>query len=685
MVKFVLCDPSISGTGGHYLEYAVRVLEAARKQGFQPCLAVNTAFDGAVLDVPVVKAFRYDIWGEVPTRKKRPLGPRTAIDARLIRYYRSRFASLWAAVKDLTGLEHYNRHTGGAGLSLRWMNRMAAVRAQVAAQLVEDRLAGKLDEFNEGEILIHEAYIAAALCLRPKSRDIPISETPNVLISMGLKNVCANQFASALSSVVDDFSLSSEDFIFLPTMSWTDLSGLKQFCRKQKHCPELHLLFRRNIFRNYADEWQAQGFDVHELSHLFANVARGNSENKIFCYTDTVPLTAQYEELGSGPFIPLPIPAPQVRSPRRKAGEEICIAYLGDARVEKGFQYLPALVRAARDSLWRSRVVFDVQCYLPEGSSPVDMLQTIENLKRLEGPHLRLHFGALSADGYNKAIERSDAILIAYDRNNYSARSSGIFIEALCSGRPVIATGGTWMSALADSLSDMRFEELISKHVGATPIPAARLKWQTVQGEVFPGAPSQKSRRLALSSRDVACTVLRIPTRATHLIMKFRHDTPIAGTYVNLHCVSRSENGGCLSDDFRAVGGHEADRIGTLFKVLPGQVDFWLGISNARGAAKSVLEDVEFVWVESDQPLEASIGGIYVNPDMPGGYEAGLIKAMFDLERDYPAYASSAAFARSVLSGTHNADRLVQDILQTSQAKAALTTNNYVMGFTDEH
>ncbi|MBP2161881.1 MULTISPECIES: glycosyltransferase [Asticcacaulis] len=685
MVKFVLCDPSIAGTGGHYLEYAVRVLEAARIQGFDPYLAVNAAFDGTVPDIPVVKPFRYDIWGEVPTRKKRPLGPRTAMDVKLLKYYKSRFASLWAAAKDPAALEHYNRHTGGAGVNWRWISRMVGVRSQVASRLVEDRLSGKLDELNDGEMLVHEAYIAAALCLKSKRPDVPVFEKSNALLSMGLKNVCANQFASALKFVVEEFALSEEDYIFLPTMSWTDLRGLQQFRRLQDRSPELHLLFRRNIFREYADKWQGQGFDVHELSHLFSQVAVCNADKKVFCYTDTVPLTAQYEELGSGPFIPLPIPAPEVRSPRRKSGQPIRIAYLGDARTEKGFQYLPALVRAVRDSLWRSRVVFDVQCYLPEGHSPVDMLQTIESLKRLQGPHLELHFGALSADGYSKAIERSDAILIAYDRGNYSARSSGIFIEALCSGRPVIATGGTWMSALADMLSDIRFDELISKHVGAAPIPGARLKWQTVQGEPFVGAPSQKSKRLTLSNREVACTILRVPSRATHLVLRFKNESPISGTYLDLHCVSRGENGNCLSEDVRAVGGHEADRIGTLFKVLPGQVDFWLGIGNARGATKSVMSDIEFVWVESNQPLEASVGGIYVNPDVPGGYEAGLIKAVFVLEQDYPAYAQSAAFARSILGGVHHADRLVQDILQASQAKAALTTNKYVTGFRDDY
>ena len=685
MVKFILCDPSITGTGGHYLEYAVRVLEAARKKGLEPGLAVNAAFDGFVADITVEKPFRYDIWGEVPTRKKRPLGPRTALDKKLLRYKCSRFGSVWEAVKDQPALEHYNRYSGGSAFELRWAKRLASIRDQVESRLVDDQVAGKLDEFNDTEMLLHEARVAAGLCLKADKTGAHKSKLTPALVSKGLKNVSALQFCSALGVVVDRFALSADDHIFLPTMSWTDLAGLQHFrARHKDRCPQLHLLFRRNIFRDYADRWQAQGFDVHELSHLFAQVASTNSDKKVFCYTDTVPLTAQYEELGSGPFVPLPIPAPQVRSPRRKDGDVVRIAYLGDARTEKGFQYLPALVRAVSGALWRSRVVFDVQCYLPEGHSPINMLENIESLKRLQGPHLDLHFGALSAGNYSRAIERSDAILIAYDQQNYSARSSGIFIEALCSGRPVIATGGTWMSALADSLSDVRFEELISSHVSSAPISAARLKWQTVSGEPFAAAPSQRLKNLVIRGRDAACTILRVPPRATHMVARFKNDSLPVGTYINLHCVSRGEGGAALVDDMRTVGGHEADRIAALFKVTPGQIDFWLGISNAQSLGKSVLTDLEIVWIESAEPLEASVGGLYVSENVPGGYEAGLIRAVFDLEQDYVAYARSAAFARSALSGIHQAERLLQEIMQTAHSKSALTSNKHVVGANNE-
>ena len=47
---------------------------------------------------------------------------------------------------------------------------------------------------------------------------------------------------------------------------------------------------------------------------------------------------------------------------------------------------------------------------------------------------------------YYKMLLESDVILMPYRRSTYFARSSGIFVDALAAGKPVVATQGTWMS-----------------------------------------------------------------------------------------------------------------------------------------------------------------------------------------------------------------------------------------------
>lgn len=61
--RFVLIDHSISGEGGHYLEYARHVLDAAFRQGFHPVLVTHESFGPTDLRWPVHRIYDLDAWG----------------------------------------------------------------------------------------------------------------------------------------------------------------------------------------------------------------------------------------------------------------------------------------------------------------------------------------------------------------------------------------------------------------------------------------------------------------------------------------------------------------------------------------------------------------------------------------------------------------------------------------------
>ena len=56
---------------------------------------------------------------------------------------------------------------------------------------------------------------------------------------------------------------------------------------------------------------------------------------------------------------------------------------------------------------------------------------------------------------YINCIMRSDAILLPYDPQQYGARSSGIFVEAIGCGKPVLAISGTMMAREVQSLGNV--------------------------------------------------------------------------------------------------------------------------------------------------------------------------------------------------------------------------------------
>ncbi len=47
MTKFILIDHSLDGVGGHYFEYALHILRAAERAGFEIWLATNRRFRGS--------------------------------------------------------------------------------------------------------------------------------------------------------------------------------------------------------------------------------------------------------------------------------------------------------------------------------------------------------------------------------------------------------------------------------------------------------------------------------------------------------------------------------------------------------------------------------------------------------------------------------------------------------------
>ena len=67
--------------------------------------------------------------------------------------------------------------------------------------------------------------------------------------------------------------------------------------------------------------------------------------------------------------------------------------------------------------------------------------------------------GALSSQDYLSQLLSADVILLPYDEETYRLKTSGIFIEAIAVGKPVLVTAGTWM---AHELKEFGLSEFIT-------------------------------------------------------------------------------------------------------------------------------------------------------------------------------------------------------------------------------
>jgi glycosyltransferase involved in cell wall biosynthesis len=163
--------------------------------------------------------------------------------------------------------------------------------------------------------------------------------------------------------------------------------------------------------------------------------------------TDSDRLRDLLEELTTLPIAVLPIPhvppaacdgvvQPSGRTRRCR------LVSLGSARDEKGiYEILDAIRILHRDGFGEAFHVV-LQCSEPTPN----VARAIAAFAAEHLPHCELLADTLGADAYYRQLHQSDVVLLPYWRSIYAARTSGVFMEALAAGKPVIATRDTWMS-----------------------------------------------------------------------------------------------------------------------------------------------------------------------------------------------------------------------------------------------
>jgi len=414
--KFVVVDQSICELGGHHYEYAVRVLAAAREDGFDARLVTNRRLSLSLRpDFPVLPIYRFGVWD-------RPL----RIGGLVIRSFPP---PGWIRI--------IRRLAFAAQQGVAWL----ASRSRIAPRTV-DRQSGRPASTRE--------------LLRPLTT--ALQSVGGGARFFGLNPTKILQFERDTLQMIAAIDLHAGDVVFLPTLSETELLGLG---RAISHCVPgdgigWHVLFRRPPAPARPPYADATDKMLAQLKKCFAAFDEATRGRRIRFYTDTELLTRQYNQLGVARFDTLPIPVPESftqRSDRLRAIDRVpTILYAGDARVEKGFQLLPALVA----DLYRAptaegppRFIIQSNFSVPGGEPTA--VQARRELQSFADNGVRLIDRPLPPDAYCAIFQASDISLIPYDPLEYRARSSGVFAESVAAGLATVVPAGTWMAAQLDA------------------------------------------------------------------------------------------------------------------------------------------------------------------------------------------------------------------------------------------
>ncbi len=487
MKNFVVIDHSVKRIGGHNFEYAYHILRAAEAQGYTPVFCVNRRFF---------------------ERKRLPAGwtvlpifRHTTYEVHHLQEKESRLRLDGSDRRDLSPGERRRRYA--AWLLPRWWKQ----------RLVER--------------------------YRRQQHEI------------------VAQYACDMRAAFHSLTPTKGDVVFVPTLSREDLVGLVEFFRGEPRAAmvDWHLQFHFRVFERREPDYDAQDPDIHELKRLFRTAASVLPSGRAHFYATTEHLAHQYNRLDAARFGTLPYPVnPRLMEARAAASATVAplrVTCAGGVRPEKG----TAQLYRAVGPLWKN--------YFESGR-----LQLVVQAKRLGKLPLELRSHArwdqsklqrrsdsatgksaevaairwpLSTDAYLDLVRSSHIGLMLYDAEQYYVRCSGVMVEMLKAGIPVIVPAGCWMAdQIAESIYAHR-DSVCERVPNVAVLAASAVNWHDGARRRVHLAHTAQSLEFARDDESLVGQV-RAPAGATHACIRFRFGEQTArGEYLELIATQTSD------------------------------------------------------------------------------------------------------------------------------------------------
>jgi len=267
------------------------------------------------------------------------------------------------------------------------------------------------------------------------------------------RNTRDDSFGRDFLAALDWLALGSGDHVLIHTIGVDELDALAEaLAATDRAWPWIHLQLVRRI-----EEFGAGRPRERRPAAVLGRLLAGPAAGRIRLYSDTAELAQAYGDLTHRPVGVLPIAfrhdlilaAVAAAAPRPTAAP-ITIGYLGNARLEKGFQHLPDLVEELTGRLgWAGRVRFHFQSpfNIPSGEPGIGVART--RLGAFPPELVTLEDRVLTTEQYYAMLAGIDVLVLPYDAARYDVRSSGILVQARVAGTPMVAPDGSWIARQA--------------------------------------------------------------------------------------------------------------------------------------------------------------------------------------------------------------------------------------------
>ena len=290
-------------------------------------------------------------------------------------------------------------------------------------------------------------------------------------------------FSAELDAALADLPLDASSVVFAHMIVHGQLRAWSRFVERRcrRGGPQVVLLLR----------YQPDFYRGPSCEAAFRALERSAAAGaRVRLATDSARLSGQIGRLTRLPVETFPIPhTSEAHEGGMRAPGPLRVVSLGNARDEKG---VLELFDAARILELRGDGG-GLELVLQVNHPNAEIAPAVERFAADPPGNVRLVSEALSSEAYAELLASADIVATPYWRSIYEARTSGVFLEAVAAGKPVVCTAETWMAdelahagagvvtrnrdaaALACALIEARdrFPELSAKAVADRP------KWRT--------------------------------------------------------------------------------------------------------------------------------------------------------------------------------------------------------------
>ena len=277
------------------------------------------------------------------------------------------------------------------------------------------------------------------------------------------RNTADDSFGRDFLAACERLDLGAGDHALIHTIGVDELDALAETLNgTDRAWPRIHLQLVRRI-----EEFGAGRPRERRPAAVLARLMAGPAGRCIRLYSDTAELADAYADLTGHPVGVLPIAfrhdlilAAVAAAPVRVPGAPITIGYLGNARLEKGFQHLPDLVEQLTGRFgWAGKVRFHFQSpfNIPKGEPGIGIART--RLGAFPADLVTLEDRVLTTEQYYRMLAGIDVLVLPYDGARYDVRSSGILVQARVAGTPMVAPEGSWIARQAPAPAGEAFRD----------------------------------------------------------------------------------------------------------------------------------------------------------------------------------------------------------------------------------